>query len=110
MSERPCPVVCDRTGCSAPAAKMPELLYFATGHPRDTHAPLHLAITLALCEAHASDAAARELTGFHHATVASYALSNGKALPDRATAEVKWWAIGDDRAPHRLLWGKAWLN
>ena len=110
MSERPCPAICDRQGCGAPATKMPELRYWALGHPRDTHRPLSLAATIAVCDEHASEAVARELTDHYHEATASYCLSAGKALPDKATAEVRWWAVDDAKAPHRALWGKACPN
>ena len=110
MSERPCPAVCDRAGCGAPATLMPELRYWALGYPRDTHPPLSMALTIAVCDAHASENDARDLTDHHHAHASSYCLSTRRALPDKATAEVRWWRVDDAKAPHRMLWAKACPN
>lgn len=107
MSRRACPTVCDHQGCGKPAAKMPELQFWALGYPRDTHPPIPLAIAMAACLEHATDTVGAELIEANFNLVQGLILSAGKALPDKATAKVRWWDIGDPKAPHRHLWSKA---
>jgi len=68
-------------------------------------------LTIAVCDAHAGEQDySRALTDQHHAVACSYCLSARKALPDKATAWVHWWKVGDPKAPHAALWGKACPN
>jgi hypothetical protein len=104
--KRVVPSICDVVGCGSPAVKMPELQYWALGFARDTHPPISIALSLAVCASCASKAHDRELLHGHYALACTSALGLKRALPDKTTARVRWWAIGDPKAPHADVWAK----